>query len=82
MGYPIGWTDPDREEPEPWPGWPAGMGTEQYGWEPPRICGKIPNRAKRLKALGNAVVPQQVYPLFLGMAELAWAMREDDRNDA
>jgi len=26
MGYPLGWTDPDCEEPEPWPGWPALMG--------------------------------------------------------
>ena len=25
MGLPIGWTDIDCEEPQPWPGWPAPM---------------------------------------------------------
>ena len=47
--------------------------------KPCPFCGQ---RARMSKSLGNSVVPQQVYPLFLGMAELAWAMREDDRNDA
>jgi DNA (cytosine-5)-methyltransferase 1 len=40
--------------------WPAGRGQPQYEWEPPRT---IPprsdrDRSRRLKALGNAVVPQ------------------------
>ena len=64
MGFPIGWTDIDCDEPEPWPGWPAGMGAEQFDYEPPRTCGKIPNRAARLKCLGNAVVPAQVRPFL------------------
>jgi DNA (cytosine-5)-methyltransferase 1 len=39
--------------------WPAGPGEEQYEWEPRRVTQeKVPNRAARLKALGNAVVPQ------------------------
>jgi DNA (cytosine-5)-methyltransferase 1 len=38
--------------------WPSGPGQPQRRWEPPRVSVKIPNRAKRLKALGNAVVPQ------------------------
>jgi hypothetical protein len=41
--------------------WPAGPGEQQHNWEPPRVViGKQPDRAKRLKALGNAIVPQCV----------------------
>lgn len=64
MGFPIGWTDPNCDEPEPWPGWPALMGEGQHTYEPPRACGKLPNRAARLKCLGNAVVPAQVRPFL------------------
>lgn len=39
--------------------WPAGRGEAQYAWEPPRTSAATPNRRARLKALGNAVVPQQ-----------------------
>jgi len=38
--------------------WPTGPGREQHEWEPPRVIPNASNRAKRLKALGNAVVPQ------------------------
>lgn len=70
MNFPIGWTDIDCDEPQPWQGWPAGMGAEQFGYEPTRTCGKIPNRAKRLKCLGNAVVPQQAAPFFEAIREM------------
>lgn len=64
MGYPDGWTDPDCDEPMPWAGWPARPGEQQYPYEHPRTVVGMPNRAKRLKALGNSVVPQQAEPIF------------------
>ena len=52
MGFPIGWTDITCDDPGP-----------LYSWESepdiPRIGLGIPNRSKRLTALGNAVVPAQ-----------------------
>lgn len=43
--------------------WPAAPG-DQHEWEPPRVTSIKTNRAARLTALGNAVVPQQVYPIL------------------
>ena len=37
--------------------WPAGPAQEQHVWEAPRVAKAVTNRAARLKALGNAVVP-------------------------
>jgi len=59
MGYPAGWTDPAAT-----PGahaWPLGRGAAQAPHEPPRLVPKksVHNRSARLRALGNAVVPQQ-----------------------
>lgn len=48
--------------------WPAGPG-EQYPWEPPRIATGVKDRVNKLKALGNAVVPAQVYPVFRAIRE-------------
>ena len=118
MGFPLGWTDLDCDEPEPWPGWPALMGESlwrtpqsqesgikvehlegepghrlydkytgrlaQYGvsqqvelvkenqhpYEPPRTVTVCPNRAKRLKCLGNAVVPHQARPIFEAIVQI------------
>jgi DNA (cytosine-5)-methyltransferase 1 len=50
--------------------WPSKPGQEQQEWEPIRtITGRQRYRRKRLKALGNAIVPQQIYPLFHGIVE-------------
>jgi hypothetical protein len=49
--------------------WPAGPG-EQYEWEPPRIATGVKDRVSRLKCLGNAVCPQQIYPILKAIAEV------------
>ena len=36
----------------------------------PRVTGKIPDRANRLKCLGNAVVPAQFYPIFKAIFDI------------
>lgn len=71
MGFPIGWTDIDRDETEPhWidePRWPAGPTEEQHEWEPPRVDTGVKNRVPRLKACGNAVVPAHAYPFMVAI---------------
>lgn len=78
MGFPLGWTDPDCDVPALPPGWPMPMGITQHDWEPPRTVKGMPHRSKRLKGLGNAVVPQQAYPLFRAIAEMDRALRESE----
>ena len=48
------------------PGWVDGY----WDIEPdiPRIASGVPHRVERLRALGNAVVPQQFYPVFAAIA--------------
>ena len=54
-------------------GWADGS------WEAgiPRIAENIPHRVDRLKALGNAVVPQQFYPVFRDI----WEAERRECND-
>lgn len=48
------------------PGFPSRPNEAQYGYEPPRISRtkEQVKRTARIKALGNAVVPQQAFPFF------------------
>jgi hypothetical protein len=52
--------------------WPAGPGEAQKDWEPPRAIPQKtdPYRRARLKALGNAVVPQCAYEVGLFVRSL------------
>lgn len=76
MGYPDGWTDPDCDEVIPWAGWPARPGETQFEYEHPRTVTGMKNRAKRLKALGNSVVPQQAEPIFRAVEMIDKLTRE------
>jgi DNA (cytosine-5)-methyltransferase 1 len=50
--------------------WPAGLGQDQYDWESPRVAKGIKYRSSRLKGLGNAVNPVQIYPIMVAIKEI------------
>jgi site-specific DNA-cytosine methylase len=65
MGYPDGWTDIDRENVDMGNRYPAAW--IDGSWDTiPRAATGVKNRVKRLKCLGNAIVPQ--------IAELLWRL--------
>jgi DNA (cytosine-5)-methyltransferase 1 len=58
--------------------WPARPGEAQKAWEAPRTVTKLPNRAARLKALGNSVVPAVVQPIAEAIYErIQWEDTHD-----
>lgn len=60
--------DMERRSHEAWR-WRAEPGIR-------RVADGVPNRMDRLRALGNAVVPQQAYPIFAAIAETYNALVE------
>jgi len=63
-----------RECADQWLTW-KGRRPFQNIWESEPTVGRlahgVPNRVARLKALGNAVVPQQIYPIFKAIMEVS-----------
>lgn len=49
--------------------------------EIPRIATGMKNRVNRLKCLGNAVVPQQFYPIFRAIAEIEKGVKTNEISE-
>lgn len=70
MGFPRGWSDRSAAGGLP----PYTDGRSQWDTEPedlPRLAQGVPDRTARITANGNAVVPQQAYPIFKAIYELS-----------
>jgi len=68
MGVPIGWSSPEPLPEGAWEEWITDI-TSGTWWDTerdiPRVTTERTNRNKRLKALGNGIVPRCI-PVFLG----------------
>ena len=69
MGVPVGWSSPEPLPEGTWEEWITDI-TSGTWWETerdiPRVTTERTNRNKRLKALGNGIVPRCI-PVFLGV---------------
>lgn len=66
------------ERKSEWESWTAdGFNRSIWDFEPNvgRVANGIPSRVDRLKCLGNAVVPQQVYPILKTIANIEMMLR-------
>jgi hypothetical protein len=63
MGYPHGWTDPDQETAME-AGFPGAWADGTWEEGIPRVASGVKNRVRRLKCLGNAIVPQCAEMIF------------------
>lgn len=70
MGWPIGWTDlaPRTLKLIDWKTDPANLPIDHPDYTP-RVATNIPNRAARIKCIGNGQVPQCAATAFLVLAE-------------
>lgn len=58
--------------------WPRGRGRAQYAYEPARQAAHAPQHNPRLHMLGNAVLPQMIYPLAVAIRE--WLTKQDEEE--
>ena len=70
IGWPIGWTDlaPRTLKLIDWKTDPANLQADHPDYTP-RVAANIPNRAARIKCIGNGQVPQCAATAFLVLAE-------------
>lgn len=70
VGQPEEYAQPEPADRKNVRRWGNGCGTK-WPAEPDvgRVAHGVPNRVDRIKALGNAVVPAQFYPIFRAIAE-------------
>jgi hypothetical protein len=55
--------------------WPVQPGYPQHDWEAPRVAKGIEGRGKRLRVLGNAVVPQVAYEIGVMLRKMIERVR-------
>lgn len=74
MGWPIGWTDlaPRTLKLIDWKTDPANLPIDHPDYTP-RVATNIPNRAARIKCIGNGQVPQCAATAFLVLSERLFA---------
>jgi hypothetical protein len=72
MGWPRGWTDVSKPCDGIWYGFPMGQGLEQFDYEPARLVPKesVPMRTRRIRMIGNGVVPMCGSAAYLTLLDL------------